>query len=399
MNVFGSSPAGSIATLTWKPSATSSSDDRAAAPWPAASGSKLRTTFVAKRFNSWPGRRQRGPGRGDHICDPSLIRLGEIKIPFHHDGMLGSAIAALLRWRPYSVRPFDVNRRLRANSDTSAAGRLPSPGRRMRRSPRCRDRSGSSAGCGIDPTAVSLVALRRPARSGAATAARTPPSADAPSALARSTGRIRRQSVRSSAASSRDPASCRRADGASRCRELLAEPRRGDFVHLQQRLALALRVARPPWNPPARAPVRPKRAGELSDRVGERRPCRSSSTNLMTSPPTPHPKQWKKPFSPLTWNDGVFSPWNGQSPFHATPLRRSGTRSWTTCTMSACDFRSSMKDAGKERSDHAPSTSTTTVTPPPPWFVRSAARSARRTDAAAGISRSRGAAGRCRSRE
>ena len=35
----------------------------------------------------------------------------------------------------------------------------------------------------------------------------------------------------------------------------------------------------------------------------------------MTSPPTPQPKQWKNPLSPLTWNDGVFSPWNGQSPF------------------------------------------------------------------------------------
>jgi hypothetical protein len=52
--------------------------------------------------------------------------------------------------------------------------------------------------------------------------------------------------------------------------------------------------------------------------------------NLITSPPTPQPKQWKNPFSPLTWNDGVFSPWNGHSPFHVAPLRRSGTRSWTT---------------------------------------------------------------------
>ncbi len=38
------------------------------------------------------------------------------------------------------------------------------------------------------------------------------------------------------------------------------------------------------------------------------------STNLMTSPPTPQPKQWKNPFSRLTWNDGVFSPWNGHRP-------------------------------------------------------------------------------------
>ena len=44
-----------------------------------------------------------------------------------------------------------------------------------------------------------------------------------------------------------------------------------------------------------------------------------SSTNLKTSPPAPHPKQWKNPLSRLTWNDGVFSPWNGQSPFQVAP--------------------------------------------------------------------------------
>ena len=57
MNVSGSSPAGSMATFTWKPSDTSNSDDFAAAPWPAVSGSKLRTTFEANRFKSfaWAG--------------------------------------------------------------------------------------------------------------------------------------------------------------------------------------------------------------------------------------------------------------------------------------------------------------------------------------------------------
>src|SRR5688572_4141640 len=68
--------------------------------------------------------------------------------------------------------------------------------------------------------------------------------------------------------------------------------------------------------------------------------------NLMTSPPTLQPKQWKKPFSPFTWNDGVFSPWKGHSPFHVTPLLRSCTRSLITWTMSTCDFRSSTNDAG-----------------------------------------------------
>ena len=33
-----------------------------------------------------------------------------------------------------------------------------------------------------------------------------------------------------------------------------------------------------------------------------------SSRNLKTSPPTLQPKQWKKPLSRLTWNEGVFSP-------------------------------------------------------------------------------------------
>ena len=42
----GSSPAGRIATFTSNPSATSSSLDRAVAPWPAASGSKLSTTLL-----------------------------------------------------------------------------------------------------------------------------------------------------------------------------------------------------------------------------------------------------------------------------------------------------------------------------------------------------------------
>ena len=53
----GSSPGGSTATFTSNPSATSSSHDRAAAPWPAASGSKLRMTFDVNRRSSWPGPR------------------------------------------------------------------------------------------------------------------------------------------------------------------------------------------------------------------------------------------------------------------------------------------------------------------------------------------------------
>ena len=32
-------------------------------------------------------------------------------------------------------------------------------------------------------------------------------------------------------------------------------------------------------------------------------------------PPTPHPKQWKMFRAGLTLNEGVFSPWNGHSPW------------------------------------------------------------------------------------
>ena len=44
----------------------------------------------------------------------------------------------------------------------------------------------------------------------------------------------------------------------------------------------------------------------------------------MTSPPSPQPKQWKNSRAGVTWNDGDFSSWNGQSPFWEPPpaLRR-----------------------------------------------------------------------------
>jgi hypothetical protein len=46
---------------------------------------------------------------------------------------------------------------------------------------------------------------------------------------------------------------------------------------------------------------------------------------LNTSPPTPQPKQWKTAGSERTLNDGVFSPWNGHSPFQEVPALRSAT--------------------------------------------------------------------------
>src|SRR5207245_8021225 len=52
-------------------------------------------------------------------------------------------------------------------------------------------------------------------------------------------------------------------------------------------------------------------------------------TKEMTSPPSPQPKQWKYPRAGLTWNDGVFSSWNGQRPFSEPPP---AFLSWTYCS-------------------------------------------------------------------
>ena len=39
----------------------------------------------------------------------------------------------------------------------------------------------------------------------------------------------------------------------------------------------------------------------------------------MTSPPSPQPKQCQNWRAGVTWNDGDFSSWNGQSPFRDPP--------------------------------------------------------------------------------
>ncbi len=72
-------------------------------------------------------------------------------------------------------------------------------------------------------------------------------------------------------------------------------------------------------------------------------------TNLMTSPPSPQPKQWKVPWLERTLSEGVFSSWNGHRPFNAPPpARRSATYSPTissirlrsrTCAMSLSRIR------------------------------------------------------------
>lgn len=48
-------------------------------------------------------------------------------------------------------------------------------------------------------------------------------------------------------------------------------------------------------------------------------------TNAMVSPPSWQPKQWKSPLLGLTWKEGDFSSWNGQSPLRLPPP---AFRSW-----------------------------------------------------------------------
>src|SRR3954471_2630703 len=42
-------------------------------------------------------------------------------------------------------------------------------------------------------------------------------------------------------------------------------------------------------------------------------------TNVMVSPPSWQPKQWKRPLLGLTWKDGDFSSWKGQRPLRLPP--------------------------------------------------------------------------------
>ena len=158
--------------------------------------------------------------------------------------------------------------------------------------------------------------------------------------------------------------------------ELRTEPRGCDLVHLEERLALAAVVPLDSCRAPP-GTVRPNRPASMRTASGKLT-FSCSSTNLITSPPTRQPKQWKKPFSRFTWNDGVFSPWNGHSPFHVAPLRLSDTTSPITCTISAFRCRSSRKVCGTATSAgplaerqlqlavERSSFSSTTVTPPPP---------------------------------
>lgn len=56
------------------------------------------------------------------------------------------------------------------------------------------------------------------------------------------------------------------------------------------------------------------------------------------SPCSPQPKQCQVSRSGVTMNDGVFSPWNGQSPFDTLPARLSATVSPTISRAGSFDL-------------------------------------------------------------
>ena len=58
------------------------------------------------------------------------------------------------------------------------------------------------------------------------------------------------------------------------------------------------------------------------------------SMKVMTSPPSPQPKQCQSPVFGLTLKEGLFSPWKGQQPQNSWPRWRSSTVSATSCTKS-----------------------------------------------------------------
>src|SRR5665811_937376 len=62
--------------------------------------------------------------------------------------------------------------------------------------------------------------------------------------------------------------------------------------------------------------------------------CSTLCTKEMTSPPSPQPKQCHAPVTGRTLNDGLFSSWNGHSPFREPgPAERRVTCSRTTSSI------------------------------------------------------------------
>ena len=65
-------------------------------------------------------------------------------------------------------------------------------------------------------------------------------------------------------------------------------------------------------------------------------------TKLKTSPPSPQPKHFQLSRDGVTTNEGVFSPWKGQSPLKDCPAFLRGTDSPITSTMSSLDLISAV---------------------------------------------------------
>ncbi len=71
-------------------------------------------------------------------------------------------------------------------------------------------------------------------------------------------------------------------------------------------------------------------------------------TKLKTSPPRPQPKQCQLSRAGVTTNEGVRSPWNGQSPLNVVPAFLRGTLSPTISTMSSFDLISAVTPIDKD---------------------------------------------------
>ena len=79
-----------MATLTWNPSATSSSDERDRGALAGRVGIEAEDDFAAKRFSSraWAGV-SAVPDEATTLVMPALDRLGEVEIPLDHHRVLG----------------------------------------------------------------------------------------------------------------------------------------------------------------------------------------------------------------------------------------------------------------------------------------------------------------------
>src|SRR5829696_9406255 len=100
--------------------------------------------------------------------------------------------------------------------------------------------------------------------------------------------------------------------------------------------------AAPPCSYRSRTPARSASRSTASAKLNPSVRC----TNAMTSPPTPQPKQWKRPRAGVTLKDGDFSSWNGHSPLRLPPpALRSATRSPITSSIADRSRTSAMSSS------------------------------------------------------